>query len=357
MHTPFLAFLLTALLLASRIAARSVPANVQSFYNSVKSTGTCQNILKTGFYAKDDPPNTFSYCGTHLNDYGVIYLQGTGGALADMDIDCDGIQNGPGNDGRCGSSDDTQAHTSFEDTVAGYNKGVSGLNAFIHTYVVLGNVGTNAGFVNYDPRANGVRELSLVAVVCGNGKMFYGIWGDENGDDGPRAVIGEASISMATLCYGASAVNGNSGHDETDVLYIAFTGAAAVPGANGAKWNAASATEFEASLGTLGDTLVKRITATGITTSKTTSAAPPTATCSWSGHCLGAACATADDCSDDLVCTGGKCATLTGPTVTTSSTIPAATCSWSGHCLGATCVTGDDCSDDLVCVGGKCGRA
>ncbi|KAI9047907.1 hypothetical protein LZ554_007709 [Drepanopeziza brunnea f. sp. 'monogermtubi'] len=259
MHTPFLAsllaFLLTALLLGSRIAARSVPANVQSFYNSVKSTGTCQNILKTGFYAKDDPPNTFSYCGTHLNDYGVIYLQGTGGALADMDIDCDGIQNGPGNDGRCGSSDDTQAHTSFEDTVAGYNKGVSGLNAFIHTYVVLGNVGTNAGFVNYDPRANGVRELSLVAVVCGNGKMFYGIWGDENGDDGPRAVIGEASISMATLCYGTSAVNGNSGHDATDVLYIAFTGAAAVPGANGAKWNAASASEFEASLATLGDVL------------------------------------------------------------------------------------------------------
>lgn len=140
----------------------------------------------------------FSYCGTRLNDYGVVYLQGTGGALADMDIDCDGIQDGPGDDGRwcvlfhlfsslrflpiaracfltyaptSGSSSDTQAHTSFEDTVAGYKKGVSGLNAFVHTYVVFGNVGTNAGFVNYDPRADGVRELSLMAVVCGNGKM------------------------------------------------------------------------------------------------------------------------------------------------------------------------------------------
>ncbi|PYI28162.1 hypothetical protein BP00DRAFT_403529 [Aspergillus indologenus CBS 114.80] len=30
--------------------------------------------------------------------------------------------------------------------------------------------------------------------------------------------------------------------------------------------------------------------------------------CSWVGHCAGASCATEDDCSDELVCTGGKCA-------------------------------------------------
>ncbi|KAK0123521.1 hypothetical protein ONS96_010503 [Cadophora gregata f. sp. sojae] len=341
---PTLALLsLSLTLFTTQISARSVPANIQALVTNVKKAGSCKSVLKTGFYAKDDPPNTFSYCGDHLSE-GVIYLQGKNGALADMDIDCDGIQDGPADDGRCGNSGDTQAHTSFENTVKSYNKGVSGLDAFIHPYVVFGNVGTDPGFVNYDPRKNGVRELSLMAVVCG-GKMFYGVWGDENGDDGPRAVIGEASISMATLCFGTS-VNGNNGHDETDVLYLAFTGADAVPGANGAKWNAKSAVEFEASLATLGDKLVKRI-AGGATpppgTTLTTTAKPPTATCAactWTGHCAGASCATADDCDGDLVCTGGTCGG----------------CTWAGHCLCASCSTGDDCADDLVCKGGKCSK-
>ncbi|EKG21700.1 hypothetical protein MPH_00964 [Macrophomina phaseolina MS6] len=30
--------------------------------------------------------------------------------------------------------------------------------------------------------------------------------------------------------------------------------------------------------------------------------------CSWAGHCAGAKCSTFDDCSDDLVCTNGVCA-------------------------------------------------
>lgn len=85
-----------------------------------------------------------------------------------MDIDCDGIQDGPGNDGRCGSSSDTQSQTSFMDTVASYGQGVSDLNAFVHPYVVFGNVGTKAGYVNFDPRSVGVEPLSLMAVVCGD---------------------------------------------------------------------------------------------------------------------------------------------------------------------------------------------
>lgn len=58
--------------------------------------------------------------------------------------------------------------------------------------------------------------------------MFYGVWGDENGNDG-QPLVGEASLSMATLCYGKS-INGNSGHDQNDVMYIAFKGKDAVPG-------------------------------------------------------------------------------------------------------------------------------
>ncbi|KAL2064467.1 hypothetical protein VTL71DRAFT_4961, partial [Oculimacula yallundae] len=340
--------------LALQVQARDVPANIQTLYNNIKKAGSCSRKLATGFYLKDDPPATYSYCGDHLSE-GVIYLQGTGGKLADMDIDCDGIQNGPASDGRCKKSSDTQEHTSFEDTVKGYNKGAQGLDAYIHTYVVFGNVGTNPGFVNYDPRKDGVRELGLIAAVCGNGKMFYGVWGDENGDDGPRAVIGEASISMATLCYGKNAVDGNTGHDETDVLYLAFTGADAVPGANGAAWAAKNAVDFENSLATLGDKLVKRIAGgstgptTTLKTSTTTKATPTTSppagatckACEWTGHCAGAACASGDDCDGDLTCTGGTCGG----------------CTWEGHCLCATCSTGDDCADDLVCKSGKCSKA
>jgi hypothetical protein len=41
---------------------------------------------------------------------------------------------------------------------------------------------------------------------------------------------------------------------------MAFQGAKAVPGASGAKWNAASYAEFEASIQALGDSLVSKIT-------------------------------------------------------------------------------------------------
>ncbi|RFU29037.1 hypothetical protein B7463_g7309, partial [Scytalidium lignicola] len=344
---------LSTLLFALQATALDIPSNVQTLYNSIKAAGSCSNRLKTGFYALDDGPNTFSYCGDHLNDYGIVYLQGTGGALADMDIDCDGLQKGPGDDGRCGSSGDTQDQTSFEDTVASYSKGVDDLNAFVHPYVVFGNVGSKSGFVNFDPRSVGVQPLSLMAVIC-SGKMYYGIWGDENGDDGDKSMIGEASISIATLCFGTS-VNGNNGRDQTDVLYIAFTGSDAVPGANGADWGAQNVNDFENSIAGLGNTLIQRIGG-GITTSttkstSTTKAATPTtkttttstpastcAACSWTGHCIGASCSTEDDCDGDLTCTSGFCGG----------------CTWDGHCLCASCSTGDDCADDLICTNGQC---
>lgn len=34
-------------------------------------------------------------------------------------------------------------------------------------------------------------------------------------------LVGEASISLATACYG-NYISGDSGHSETDVLYLAF---------------------------------------------------------------------------------------------------------------------------------------
>lgn len=40
-------------LLAGSSYAGSIPANIKSFYDSVKSKGSCSNALKSGFYALD----------------------------------------------------------------------------------------------------------------------------------------------------------------------------------------------------------------------------------------------------------------------------------------------------------------
>ncbi|KAI2610563.1 glycoside hydrolase family 75 protein [Hypoxylon sp. NC1633] len=239
--------------------ARDVPSNVKTLYDSIKSKGDCTSKLASGFYSSDDNDNSFSYCGDHVKDYNVIYLQGKKGQFANMDIDCDGTQGSAADDGRCGDSGDTQSITSFADTVNGYRKGVKDLDANIHPYVVFGNVGGKEGYTSFDPQKHGVEPLSVMAVVCGD-QLIYGIWGDENGVDGEKSVVGEASISLATACYGKS-INGNSGHDETDVLYLAFPGSDAVPGKNGAKWNAKNYSEFESSIQSLGDKLIQRITA------------------------------------------------------------------------------------------------
>lgn len=83
------------------------------------------------------------------------------------------------------------------------------------------------------------------------------MWGDTNGDDGPP-LVGEASLSLATACFGKS-MNGNNGHDETDVLYIAFPGDDAVPGSS-ANWTATNFQQFEDSITALGNRLIQRIT-------------------------------------------------------------------------------------------------
>ena len=176
---------ISGLLLGNSYAA-TIPTNVQNFYNSLVSKGSCSNKLKTGLTAVDGGPDSrftlsvsttsaqllmnlaFSYCGDHLSDYNVMYIQGTGGALVDMDVDCDGQQGGLGDDGRCGSSQDTQSITAFQDTVAGYKKGINDLNAFVHPYVVFGNYGSRSGFVTFDPQQYGVEPLSVMAVVCNN---------------------------------------------------------------------------------------------------------------------------------------------------------------------------------------------
>ena len=83
--------------------------------------------------------------------------------------------------------------------------------------------------------------------------------GNENGSDGPP-LVGEASISLARLCFGDSMTNDN-GHGPADVLYIAFTRRSAVPGGDGAAWKAKSSKEFQKhkAFNDLGDSLVRQI--------------------------------------------------------------------------------------------------
>ncbi|KAI1082702.1 glycoside hydrolase family 75 protein [Whalleya microplaca] len=246
--------LLSLSLLLGSSLARDVPSNIQKLYKDIKSQGQCNNKLASGFYSTEEGDNNFSYCGDRLKTSNIIYIQGTGGQFTNMDIDCDGTQGSAADDGRCGNSGDTQSITSFADTVAGYNQGIKDLDANIHPYVVFGNSGSKNGYKTFDPTKYGIKPLSVMAVVCGD-QLVYGIWGDENGADGDKAVVGEASISLATKCYGTS-MNGNNGHDENDVLYIAFVGQNAVPGAGGAKWAAKNFNEFESSIEKLGDKLI-----------------------------------------------------------------------------------------------------
>ncbi|KAM0250697.1 hypothetical protein ACHAQJ_008531 [Trichoderma viride] len=338
--------------LASVAAARSVPANVQDLYNAIVAQGSCNDQLASGFYSEDNDGGTTSYCGDHLSDYGIVYLQSTGGKLANMDIDCDGIQGGPADDGRCGDSGDTQDITAFADTVRSYGSGQSDLSANAQPYVVFGNEGSRAGWKTFDPQSVGVEPLSVMAVVCGD-SLVYGVWGDTNGDDGDYPVVGEASIALATACFGTS-MNGNNGHDQDDVLYIAFTGSSAVPGASGAKWNAQDFTDFENSISALGDSLVARIGNSSSGGGGGGGTTPP-ASCSWEGHCAGASCGSDDDCSDDLTCSNGVCGTDGSSGGGGGGTTPPASCSWEGHCAGASCGSDDDCSDDLSCNNGVCG--
>ncbi|KAK4444123.1 fungal chitosanase of glycosyl hydrolase group 75-domain-containing protein [Podospora aff. communis PSN243] len=240
------------------VQARDVPQKLRDLYNAIKDRGSCSNDLANGFWATASGSNTYSYCGDHLDD-GIIYIQGKNGALADMDIDCDGVQGGPADDGRCAfnKSPDMQDTTAFQNSISRYRTGISDLNTYVHPYVVFGNTGRKDGWRTFDPTEYGVQPLSVIAVICGD-KLVYGVWGDTNGDDGSHPMVGETSLALATACNGDS-MTGSHGYSETDVLYLAFTKKEAVPGARGADWNAADYETFAKSIEQLGDRLVDEI--------------------------------------------------------------------------------------------------
>ena len=70
--------------------------------------------------------------------------------------------------------------------------------------------------------------------------------------------MGEASISLATKCYGKS-INGNNGHSGTDVLYIAFPGSIADTVKKRADWAAQNLDDFEATILDTGNELIAKL--------------------------------------------------------------------------------------------------
>ncbi|KAJ7474729.1 fungal chitosanase of glycosyl hydrolase group 75-domain-containing protein, partial [Mycena latifolia] len=118
--------------------------------------------------------------------------------MADMDIDCDGVDwNCPGNSG------DGQKQTAF-----------GALNATAVPWFVLPQ-----SFA--DAQGKSLKSNALGAIIC-DGKMFYAIFGDTNGAN--PEVIGEGSLALGQACFQTNKIkiSGATGHDQRDVAYIVF---------------------------------------------------------------------------------------------------------------------------------------
>ncbi|KAJ7806620.1 fungal chitosanase of glycosyl hydrolase group 75-domain-containing protein [Mycena leptocephala] len=118
--------------------------------------------------------------------------------FADMDVDCDGVDDPSG-----------QPQTSF-----------GHLDATQVPYFVL----PASFFESVGP--NIIQPNAVGAILC-NGQMLYGIFGDTNG--ATPQVIGEASLLLAQTCFPNENLSANQGHTSLDVLYLVF-GTRVTPG-------------------------------------------------------------------------------------------------------------------------------
>ncbi|KKK15912.1 hypothetical protein P175DRAFT_0498400 [Aspergillus ochraceoroseus IBT 24754] len=153
----------------------------------------------------------------------------TGSAIfwvADMDVDCDGLEYG------CEGNPDGQPLTNW-----------GALDAYQVPFIVIPDK-----FLVANPDL--LPGNNVAAIICNN-KIFYAILGDSNHND-PQ-VTGEASWLLARTCFPDEKLNGNKGHTTSDVTYIVFTGQNAV--LPDTALNANYITDF-GKLREMGDTLV-----------------------------------------------------------------------------------------------------
>ncbi|KAL4961047.1 glycoside hydrolase family 75 protein [Aspergillus stella-maris] len=239
---------------------------------------------------------------------------------ADMDVDCDGI------DEHCRGNEDGLPETNW-----------GALSAYEVPWVVIPDEYLTA---NQDilPGNN------VAAVIC-NGRMFYNIVGDSNGDD-PQ-LTGEASWLMARTCFPHEHLNGGSGHENFDVTYIVFLGQQAV--LPNTAMNDHYVTDF-GMLRAMGDRLVSTLLANIglISGAPTRTVVSTTFGTPLSTGYLSSSIPSPTTLVPPL-------SSPTTPLISTSTSTPSPSdCSWPGHCQGVICSLDDDCSDDLACIGGIC---
>ncbi len=161
-------------------------------------TKTCAQHIGGGPWANGD--NTKVYiCGDMKN---ALYW------IADLDVDCDGLETA----GKCGPDPKLdccyQAQTTFKNS-----KGQYFTSAVDPYYVIPGN---------FPYSSNGISAGQIAAIIW-KGKLTYAVFADT----GPSKIIGEASYATAVkLGIPPSAVNGGAAEP---VWYIVFTSTAGHP--------------------------------------------------------------------------------------------------------------------------------
>lgn len=138
---------------------------------------------------------------------GICGLPGAVFWTADLDIDCDGKVSA-----QCNTSTDP----SFENQTSATDSHGDPLDAATLPYVVIPLPSSR-----FDYAAHGLALGSVVALIY-HEHVEYGVLGDE----GPSAIIGEASYRMAQLL--GIDPDPSTGGADSGVSYIAFTGAGAV---------------------------------------------------------------------------------------------------------------------------------
>ncbi|KAJ6566883.1 fungal chitosanase of glycosyl hydrolase group 75-domain-containing protein [Mycena capillaripes] len=164
--------------------------NVAAIYSAVKGA-TKSPIDRTYATSSDEQHHVQIYQDWHqLKQVQAYHF------LADMDIDCDGVDVRP----------------DFGDTHGDAQTDFGALNATAVPWYVLPEQ-----FVY--KKGVSVKNNALGAIIC-DGKMFYAIFGDSNGAN-PQ-VIGEGSLLLGQACFPKDKITGNNGHVQRDVAYIVF---------------------------------------------------------------------------------------------------------------------------------------
>ncbi|KAJ6555173.1 fungal chitosanase of glycosyl hydrolase group 75-domain-containing protein [Mycena vulgaris] len=166
--------------------------NATALYDAAKRA-TKTKMENSSYLTDPDTNYTTQIYGDwiHLQNVSAFHF------MADMDIDCDGV------DSSCSANSDVQTETTF-----------GALDASKVPWFVLPQ-----RFA--DEQKKLLKPNALGAIIC-DGKIIYAIFGDTNGAD--PLVIGEGSLLLGQACFQNNTIkiDGNHGHDQRDVAYIVF---------------------------------------------------------------------------------------------------------------------------------------